>query len=148
MIWRYRSTAAPLALAFAALLPVATGCMSSSDAAVETRVRVTMDDFGFETDRAVVPAGLVDLRVHNDGPSTHEINVDRTIYRSGKIPLQPDGITADEEAPHLRRIDSIEQVNLGATADLVVRLKPGKYVLWCNLEGHYLGGMHKLLKVR
>ena len=27
-------------------------------------------------------------------------------------------------------------------------LTPGNYVLYCNLEGHYLGGMHASLAVR
>ena len=27
-------------------------------------------------------------------------------------------------------------------------LKPGRYVLWCNLEGHYLGGMHASFEVQ
>ena len=139
-----RGTLASLVL----LACAATGCMASSGAAVETRINVTMKDFGIKVDRRVVPAGEVELHVHNRGPSTHEINVDRWAGRSGHISLQKDGVTADEAAPHLKRIDSIEQVDLGATKDLVVNLKPGKYVLWCNLEGHYLGGMHVSFRVR
>jgi uncharacterized cupredoxin-like copper-binding protein len=27
-------------------------------------------------------------------------------------------------------------------------LAPGRYVLFCNMSGHYLGGMHRLLVVR
>ena len=30
----------------------------------------------------------------------------------------------------------------------VLGLTPGNYVLYCNLEGHYLGGMHASLAVR
>ena len=150
MSWCHRGAVARcVALASLALLvPATTGCMSSSEAAVETRINVTMKDFGIKIDRRVVPAGAVELHVHNRGPSTHEINLDRWADRSGRIPLQQDGVTANEAAHHLERIDSIEQVDLDATKDLVADLKPGKYVLWCNLEGHYLGGMHVGFRVR
>ena len=30
---------------------------------------------------------------------------------------------------------------------LVLHLAPGHYVLYCNLEGHYLGGMYAALTV-
>ena len=107
-----------------------------------------MHDFGITVSRRSVPAGTVVLHVSNRGPSTHEINVDLTRYEPGKIPLQADGLTANEEAKGLRRVDSIEQVNLHHTGDLTLRLPPGRYVLWCNLEGHYLGGMHESFDVR
>jgi uncharacterized cupredoxin-like copper-binding protein len=29
-----------------------------------------------------------------------------------------------------------------------VHLTPGRYVLYCNMSGHFLGGMHTLLVVR
>lgn len=129
--------------------PVLAGCSTdSSSAANGSRIDVTMHDFGIKVSRRSVPAGTVVLRVTNRGPSTHEINVDRTRYAAGKIPLQRDGLTAAENAKGLHRIDSIEQLNLHQTADLTLELKPGRYVLWCNLEGHYLGGMHQTFDVR
>jgi uncharacterized cupredoxin-like copper-binding protein len=133
-----------------ALLTVATlsGCSASSSASTGSRIDVTMRDFGIDVSRRSVPAGPVVLHVTNNGPSTHEINVDLTRYAAGKIPLQDDGLTAAEDASGLRRIDSIEQVNIHQTSDLKLDLKPGRYVLWCNLEGHYLGGMHVTFDVR
>jgi uncharacterized cupredoxin-like copper-binding protein len=130
-------------------LTMAAGCTrSSSSAADGARIDVTMRDFAIRVSRTSVPAGTVILHVTNDGPSTHEINVDRTAYAADAVPLQRDGITANEEAKGLHRIDSIEQINLHSTADLTVRLTRGRYVLWCNLEGHYLGGMHRTFDVR
>ena len=41
-----------------------------------SRIDVTMHDFGIEVSRRSVPAGKVVLHVTNNGPSTHEINVD------------------------------------------------------------------------
>ena len=139
-------------LAFALILvPVAalTGCSThSSSVATGSRIDVTMHDFGIKLSRHLVSAGKVVLHVTNNGPSTHEINVDLTPYRAGEIPLKRDGLTAAEDAKGLKRIDSIEQVNLHHTGDLTLDLRPGRYVLWCNLEGHYLGGMHETFDVR
>jgi uncharacterized cupredoxin-like copper-binding protein len=133
------------------LVPVATltGCSThSSSPATGSRIDVTMHDFGITVSRHLVAAGKVVLHVTNNGPSTHEINVDLTRYAAGGIPLKRDGLTAAEDAKGLTRIDSIEQVNLHHTGDLTLDLRPGRYVLWCNLEGHYLGGMHETFDVR
>jgi uncharacterized cupredoxin-like copper-binding protein len=147
--WRWRAVLPAFAFTLV-LMAGLTGCSthSSSSAATTPRIDVTMRDFGIRVSRHSVPAGRVVLQVKNDGPSTHEINVDLTRYAAAKIPLQRDGLTADEDAKGLRRIDSIEQVNLRHSGDLTLDLRPGRYVLWCNLEGHYLGGMYETFDVR
>jgi uncharacterized cupredoxin-like copper-binding protein len=38
-------------------------------------------------------------------------------------------------------------VKLDHTQDLSVDLKPGHYVLFCNLRGHFMGGMFTDLEV-
>ncbi len=110
-------------------------------------VKVTLEDFSVKASQATVRAGTVVLHIHNAGPSTHEINVDRTNDAASELPLKADGLTVDEDDPSLRRIDSIEELDLGTTGDLTLRLQPGHYVFYCNLEGHYLGGMHAALNV-
>jgi uncharacterized cupredoxin-like copper-binding protein len=120
----------------------------AADSTPRNEIDVSMRDFKLKVSRSTVPAGHVVIRVHNHGPSTHEINVDRTDLASGALPLKADGLTVDEESKALHRIDSIEQLNLGNTGDLSLNLKPGHYVLYCNLEGHYLGGMHVGFDVR
>jgi uncharacterized cupredoxin-like copper-binding protein len=139
-------------LAFAlVLVPAAAlaGCSShSSSEATGSRIDVTMRDFGIKVSSHLVHAGKVVLHVTNSGPSTHEINVDLSRYRAGEIPLKGDGLTAAEDAKGLQRINSIEQVNLHSAGDMTLDLRPGRYVLWCNLEGHYLGGMYETFDVR
>ena len=130
----------------AALALVAAVCVAPSALAAGStptnRIDVSMRDFKLKVSRSAVPAGKVVIRVHNRGPSTHEINVDRTDLPSGALPLKADGLTVAEDTPALHRVDSIEQLDLGDSGDLSLRLEPGHYVLYCNLEGHYLGGMH------
>jgi len=127
-----------------AVLCAAPGAFASGPAgpaAPVDQIDVTMRDFKLKVSRPAVPAGKVVIRVHNRGPSTHELNLDRTDLPAGSLPLQADGLTVDEGNRALHRIASIEQLDLGASGELDVRLRPGHYVLYCNLEGHYLGGM-------
>ena len=138
-------------LLVAALLVLTTvfgGTGASGAASGPTHVDVRMKDFALRLSRKSAPAGRVVFRVHNSGPSTHEINIDRTDDPPRHLPLKDDGLTVEEDAPTLHRIDSIEQLNLGDTDNLEVSLTPGRYVLWCNLEGHYLGGMHVAFDVK
>jgi uncharacterized cupredoxin-like copper-binding protein len=127
------------------LLVVALGWSAPAAFAAESvprnRLDVTIRDFKVKVSRRTVRTGRVLIHVDNQGPSTHEMNLDRTDLASGSLPLKPDGLTVDEANPALHRIDSIEQLDLAASGDLTVRLRPGHYVLYCNLEGHYLGGM-------
>jgi uncharacterized cupredoxin-like copper-binding protein len=91
-----------------------------------------------------VHAGVVTLRVHNEGPDHHELLVARS---SGALPLRADGFTVDEEAIQHEEPGSLEPAEAGAVRQLRLNLVPGRYVLFCNMAGHYLGGMHTTLLV-
>ena len=71
----------------------------------------------------------------------------RTDRAPDSLPILPDGLTVDEEAASLRLLDEDSDIAIGATDALNLRLRPGRYVLFCNLNGHYLGGMHVSLVV-
>jgi uncharacterized cupredoxin-like copper-binding protein len=111
-------------------------------------VNVLLEDFKVRRDAAVVPAGTVRFRILNQGPTTHELNVIRTDRAPDKLPLQRDGLTVNQDAPDLDHLDEAEGLDIDDRQTLVLRLAPGHYVMYCNLEGHYLGGMHAALTVR
>ena len=113
-----------------------------------TPVDLLLEDFKVREDAAVVPAGTVSFRIRNQGPTTHEVNVVRTDRAPGKLPLQRDGLTVNEDAPGMEFLDDAEGLDIDDRQTLVLRLAPGHYVLYCNLEGHYLGGMYAALTVR
>jgi uncharacterized cupredoxin-like copper-binding protein len=113
-----------------------------------TPLNVVLDDFKVREDAAVVPAGTVRFRILNQGPSTHELNVVRTARAPDKLPLQRDGLTVNEDAPGIDHLDEAEGLDIGDRRTLVLRLAAGNYVLYCNMEGHYLGGMHAAFTVR
>jgi uncharacterized cupredoxin-like copper-binding protein len=90
-------------------------------------------------------AGNVVLRVHNKGPDEHELIVVRV--RGPRLPFRSDGLTLNEEALQHSEPGALEPGQPGSTRDLRVHLAPGRYVLFCNMAGHYLGGMHSNLVV-
>jgi uncharacterized cupredoxin-like copper-binding protein len=124
-----------------------SGCASSGSSARAARVVVVEHDFKITASPVSVPAGTVTFEIENHGPSTHEINVDQTSLASGSLPMRQNSLQVNEESPLLHNVDSISGIRVYATQALTVHLKPGHYVLFCNLEGHYLGGMHVALNV-
>src|SRR5262249_24289350 len=143
-----RGGVAVVLLASAALVASFVGTAGAQGAGHASTVNVTQRDFKFQSDKATVPARTVTFRVHNRGPSAREFNVARTTLPDGGLPLRADGLTANEDSPPLHRIDSLNDVSYQDTQELTVHLTPGHYVMYCNLEGHYLGGMHVSLTVR
>jgi uncharacterized cupredoxin-like copper-binding protein len=113
-----------------------------------TTVNVLLEDFRVRPDAAVVPAGTVSFRIRGQGPTTHEFIVVRTDRDPEKLPLQRDGLTVNEDAPGIKLVDEAEGFDIDDRKTMVLDLTAGHYVLYCNLEGHYLGGMHAALTVR
>jgi uncharacterized cupredoxin-like copper-binding protein len=143
--WAWALVLVPAALAVAVPLTVAR---RQEPAPTGTPVNVLLEDFKVREDAAVVPAGTVSFLIRNQGPTTHEFIVVRTDRAPDKLPLQRDGLTVNEEAPGIDLLDEIPGLDIDDRQTLTLRLAPGKYVMYCNLEGHYLGGMHATLTVR
>ncbi len=113
-----------------------------------TAVSVLLDDFHVHRTTATAASGRIRFQLANNGPSTHEFLVVRTDRASGELPLQRDGLTVDEEGPGVDSVDEAEGLDIGDRRTLTLDLAPGHYVLFCNMEGHYLGGMHAAFTVR
>ena len=130
------------AVAVAVLL---SGCAGGAhDAAVSSVVRLTERDFKISPPNEVA-AGDVILRVKNRGPDAHELIVVRA--GKGALPLRGDGLTVSEEAVQASEVGALELGQPNSVRELHVHLTPGRYVLFCNMSGHYLGGMHANLVV-
>jgi uncharacterized cupredoxin-like copper-binding protein len=114
------------------------GLARSHDAANTTVVGITEEDFKISAPTRL-PAGDVTLRVHNRGPDRHEMIVVREA--DGPLPLRSDNLTLDEDALESVTAGTLEPGEPGGVRDLQVHLDPGRYVLFCNMSGHYLGGM-------
>jgi uncharacterized cupredoxin-like copper-binding protein len=146
---RRRSQGVAAAVALAVAVPSAlacSGCGSSrASAAGEHAVGVTERDFHVQVP-ATLSSGTVTLRVHNQGPDQHElIIVPGTI---ASLPLRADGLTVDEETVEASEPGALTPGEPGSTRDLTVDLRPGRYVFFCNMEGHFMAGMHTEVVVR
>jgi uncharacterized cupredoxin-like copper-binding protein len=131
----------------AALLLAVSGCSSapSSARAVGARVSVTEKDFQISGPSSRLSSGDVVLSVTNDGPDDHELIV---VRRDGStLPVRADGVTIDEEALEQVTLGALEPGAPGSVRELELHLEPGRYALFCNMAGHYFGGMHAELVV-
>jgi hypothetical protein len=133
-----------LAIGSIALFASACGTGAAGPAKGGTVVRVTERDFRIAVARQRVPSGDVRLLIRNRGPDAHEVILART--HSSRLPLRSDGLTVDEETLERGFIRELD-VPPGSVRELRLHLRRGHYELFCNMFGHYLGGMRAQLEV-
>jgi uncharacterized cupredoxin-like copper-binding protein len=125
-----------------------SGCGVAGRAGAQTpasTVKVTERDFQIKAPREL-KAGEVRLSVYNQGPDQHELIVVREGTKP--LPFRRDGLTIDEDAVQGSKAGGLEPGAAESRRTLDLDLRPGRYVLLCNMYGHYLGGMHTQLVVR
>ena len=133
----------PLLLVSLALL-ACPGCGSGGHAGAARVIRVTERDFRITAPKHVRSGDLV-LSVQNRGPDAHELIVVRD--RSSRLPLRRDGATVSEEKLEPVTAGALEPGQPHSVRTLRLHLAPGTYELFCNMSGHYRGGMHTKLVV-
>jgi uncharacterized cupredoxin-like copper-binding protein len=134
----------PAAVAVVAALAAACGSTAEVAGPDVHTVRITESDFRVKAPRRL-PAGRTVLSVVNRGPDDHELIVVRA--RGNRLPLRDDGLTVDEDALEPVTLGTLEPGEPKSVRVLRVTLTPGRYVLLCNMAGHFFGGMHTQLVV-
>jgi len=135
---------AALAVA-ASLLSVGLAVVAAPPADTATSVAkgaVVLDEWNLVPSQPAVRAGRVTFVVRNDGSMTHEFVVLRSDRRAGALPVK------GGRAVEAGRQGRISQIPSGASKRLTLTLPRGKYVLLCNLLGHYQAGQFAALRVR
>lgn len=102
-------------------------------------IATELTEWEIKLDSSTGKAGSLTFNVSNKGEKEHEFVVVKTDLKADKLPVTGDD-EVDESA--FEPVDEIEDIKAGATPSLTVDLKPGHYVLLCNLTGHYAKGMH------
>ncbi len=110
-----------------------------------TALRVTERDFRISAPKQMASGNLV-VTVDNKGPDDHELIIVRAT--TARLPLRSDGLTADEEKLRPITAVALEPAGPGAVHRFRVQLRPGRYVLFCNMAGHLMAGMRTTLVVR
>ncbi len=130
-----------LALAFAGgvllTVPMPAGAVGAPDAASAidaATVSVVMKEWSFNASVRKVLAGNVTFVVRNAGKMPHEFLILRTDKPAKALPMR--GVKAIETGSKGR----LRAFAAGSTKRLTLNLAPGKYVLLCNMPGHYKAG--------
>lgn len=122
---------------------VGCGGRQASGPSTAASVRVTERDFHIGTSVKYVPAGDVQLIVRNQGPDDHELIIVHEGSSGAAMPLRSDAVTLNEERLAPVTVGSgLEPGAPGDVRSLRVKLAPGHYLLFCNMAGHYMSGMH------
>lgn len=117
-----------------AALAVAFGASEALALRAATTVRVQLKEFKVILSTSQVKAGKVVFLIQNVGKIDHEFVVLKTGRAPGALPVK--GATAVEEG----RVAKIPPFKAGLTKVLTLDLKPGRYVLICNVPAHYKAG--------
>ena len=131
------------------LCALGTGFHSSLALAAQT-VRVGLQESGdgmvMTTSAESVKAGSVTFEVTNKSHDiTHEFLIAPLTVPLSKVPYDENQGKVKEAA--LKGLKELGDLDPGKSGKMTLRLKAGKYLLFCNLPGHFKAGMRYVLTV-
>lgn len=129
----------------AATPPGASVAQPTPPAPASGALKVNMSDYTFTPPDPTAAAGKVKITAPNDGQVVHELVLAKTNADPSQLPTTSDG-SVDEE--QLNSPGEIADVAPGAAKSTTLDLKPGNYVMFCNVPGHYAAGMYGTLTVK
>lgn len=101
---------------------------------------------GIKISEKSVEAGKVTFKVINKSKdSMHEMVVAKLGAKTKELPYSKSMNEVEES--RMDNLGEVEELDPGASGTLTLNLKPGKYVLFCNIPGHYMDGMWTVLTV-
>jgi uncharacterized cupredoxin-like copper-binding protein len=112
-------------------------------------ISATLKEWQISLSSTTVKAGDVTFNITNDGDKEHEFVVRKTDLKADALPLNADN-EVSEDATELTEVgdpSELAEIKPGSKdGTLTVNLKPGHYVIFCNLHVedllHYQKGMH------
>lgn len=143
-----KHTRRTLLAGMAALALLAAACGTNGDEAVTPpddeadggpTVQVDLDEFSVTPSAETAPPGPVRFEVTNVGGIPHEFLVIRTDVDPDALPVE--GGRVNEDDPGLEVVTRIQQFAPNNTQETGAALEAGRYVLICNIPGHYDAGM-------
>lgn len=100
-----------------------------------TRVTVKLKEFAILTSAKTAPSGKVTFRVTNIGRINHEMVVMKSSLPPSKLP-----VNANHRVVESGVVGEAGDVHPGQTKTVTLTLPVGRYVLLCNIAGHYKAG--------
>jgi uncharacterized cupredoxin-like copper-binding protein len=117
------------------------------DFAMGTHADMTKAPMGINVNPKSVSPGMVKFNVTNlAGTLVHEVIIARVKDENTQLPYLAGQQMVNEEA--VRTLGEVAEINPSRFASLTIEMTPGKYVLYCNLPGHFMAGMWTVMEVK
>ena len=136
--------AAAAALTVIAIVASACGGATSTDTSEVPSLYVDLSDYKVVTDHPTIAAGHLVIGIRNHAAMAHDLKVIKTDLAPDQLPVDGASAKAKEDGT----VGELLNIGGGASRKLVLDLAPGKYVLICNVAGHYQLGMRVGLEVQ
>jgi uncharacterized cupredoxin-like copper-binding protein len=107
-----------------------------------TVVPVSLIEWKLVPGQLTVRAGRVVFVVRNDGTMAHEFLVLRSDRHHHSLKVN------GGKAVEAGRLGKIPQIPSGTSRRITLRVPPGRYVMLCNMLGHYQAGQFAALRAR
>jgi hypothetical protein len=131
----------------ARIIPICLGLLAGCRAAEPPLVRIVSRDFEFDAPDTI-PAGLVRVRLVNQGPDIHEAMMVHFISAAGSAAGYADSVRADVDFPAFAEdMGGSGLSGPGDSNDVYIELEPGRYALVCWKGDHLRRGMVRDLVV-
>jgi hypothetical protein len=128
---------------------VAYGGVGSASGSSARTVGVRLREFSLKPDDNYVKPGRYTFKAHNTGITKHEMVVVRA-DSIDTLPRKPDGSVNEDQIPETQKAGETGEFAPHHTKKISLRVKPGTYVLFCNIVqnttsgtvSHFARGMH------
>jgi len=102
---------------------------------------------GIGINRKAVNRGKVRFDIVNLASTlVHEVIVARVTDENEILTYDAAKGKVDEET--IQTLGQIAEIDPNKSASMTLELKPGKYILYCNVPGHYMAGMWTVIEVK
>ena len=132
-----------LALLLGLAVTIASCSAAAETIPTDVDVAVHMQDYKVILSVPTAKAGTVKFGIKNEGGMEHSFELIRTDLPFDKLPT-----TADAKAKEDGLIKQVKSLPIGKVQVVSADLAAGKYVVICNVAGHYQLGMRAALEVQ
>ncbi|HJN92352.1 MAG TPA: hypothetical protein QGF05_06465 [Dehalococcoidia bacterium] len=113
--------------------------------AQELKVEITLTEWSVAASAFSASGDTIIFNVTNRGRLPHELAIVASFADPGQLPLDASASVVDESrVAVVRRLPAFAA---GGPRSLSVDLAPGRYLLICNVPGHYVAGMTSAFRV-
>jgi uncharacterized cupredoxin-like copper-binding protein len=132
-----------LALLLGLALTIAGCSQAAENIPADVDVAVHMQDYKVILSVASVKPGTVRFGIKNEGNMEHSFELIKTDLPFDKLPT-----TGDAKAKEDGLVKEVKSLGVGKVSVVSADLAAGKYVVICNVAGHYQLGMRAALTVQ